>query len=134
MRRAFKRLALTLAAAVAVLLIYRVAVEPRFILDDRRYDISLPHLAAGADGTRIAVFADLQIGMWLDNPGMVERVVDCVLDERPAAALIAGDFLYSADPGLTEQIDTVLELLAPLTAAKIPELLTWRGLEDKNFL
>ena len=32
------------------------------------------------EGERIAVFSDIQTGMWLDNTGMVERVVDRVVD------------------------------------------------------
>ncbi|WP_162149089.1 metallophosphoesterase [Arthrobacter sp. H41] len=51
---------------------------------------------------------------------MVERIVDRAVEEDPEAVLIAGDFLYSNDPGNQEKIDTVLDLLAPITDAGIP--------------
>ena len=33
-------------------------------------------------------------GMWLDNPAMVERAVNNVIEKRPAAALLLGDLVY----------------------------------------
>lgn len=120
MKRVAARVAGIAGAVVVLLVVYGVAVEPRFILDERRYRAPIPGLPAEWYGAQIAVFADLQAGMWWDNLPMVERIVDRVVAEDPAAALIAGDFLYSTSPSVTEQVGTVLDLLAPLIDAEIP--------------
>ncbi len=71
-----------LVAGLALLLVYGVAVEPRFILDERRYTVGLAGLGEGWAGAEVAVFADLQVGMWLANTHMVERVVARVVEAR----------------------------------------------------
>lgn len=114
------RLAIVVAGSLVALLVYGVAVEPRFVLDERRLVAEVPGLDESWDGERIAVFSDLQLGMWWDNSGMVERVVDRVVELDPAAALVPGDFVYSRSPDVEVQVDRVVELLRPLTAAGIP--------------
>ncbi|MEY9212364.1 metallophosphoesterase [Thermobifida halotolerans] len=119
-----KRLALwvgsALLAALGLLVGYGVLVEPRLLLDKDRFTMALPQFPADAPGRTVAVFSDLQTGMWFSNTGMVEKAVEEVVMERPAAALIGGDFVYSRDPAPAEQMDLVVELLAPLTTAGIP--------------
>lgn len=120
MKRVLKRGAIALLAVLGLLVVYGVLVEPRLILDVDRFEVTLPQLPDGADGTTVAVFSDLQIGMWFANPGMIERVVAEVVEEGPAAAFVVGDFVYSRDPDPAAQVDRVVELLAPLPAAGIP--------------
>ena len=107
-------------AVLLLLVVYGVGVEPRFVLDERRYPATLPELGEPWQSAEIAVFSDLQVGMWWSNTGMVERVVDRVVEEEPAAALVPGDFVYSEAPGVSAQVDTVTELLAPLAEAGVP--------------
>lgn len=119
------RAALTKAGAalgIFVLLIvtYGVAIEPRFILDRERIEARLPGLGPEWAGAEVAVFSDMQIGMWWDNPGMVERIVTETVAADPAAVLLPGDFLYGDDRRLAEKVDTVADLLAPLALAEIP--------------
>jgi predicted MPP superfamily phosphohydrolase len=109
-----------LAVALGLLCLYGVLIEPRLILDERRYERDLPAIGEDPDPVEIAFFSDLQIGMWWANTGMVERVVEKAVAEEPAAVLIGGDFLYSTDPGIDAQITTLLDLLAPLTDSGIP--------------
>lgn len=121
MKRILGRAAAVLGILLGALLLYGVFIEPRLILDERRYEHNIPGLAAGQDDPfEVAVLSDLQVGMWFANLGMIERIVDRVVEEEPDAVLIAGDFLYSNDPGNPEKIDTVLGLLAPITDAGIP--------------
>lgn len=120
MKNVLKRGAIALLAVLGLLVVYGVLVEPRLILDTKRFEVVLPQLPDGADGTTVAVFSDLQVGMWFANTGMIERVVAEVVEESPTAALIAGDFVYSRDPDPAAQVDRVVELLAPLPAAGIP--------------
>lgn len=114
------RAAIAVTAVVVLLLVYGVAVEPRLVLDEREITAELPGLDESWEGERVAVFADVQTGMWLANTGMVERVVDRVVDLDPAAVLLAGDFVYSGSPDVPEQVRNVVELLRPIPAAGIP--------------
>ena len=120
MMRALKALAATLLAVVGLLAIYGSAIEPRFILDERSYTVEVAELPAELDGLRGAVFSDLQIGMWLANEAMVERIVRRAVDADPDAVLLGGDFVYSRAPDVSTQIDRVIELLTPLTDSGIP--------------
>jgi predicted MPP superfamily phosphohydrolase len=115
---------ITIAAAsvgvlVVALAVYGVALEPRVILEERRVEAQLPGLPDAWDGAEIAVFSDLQVGMWWDNVDMVERVVDRVVDLDPAATLLVGDFVYGST-AVAENAATVGDLLQPLTDAGIP--------------
>ncbi len=120
MKRLLKWGGVTLVAGVALVLAYGVVIEPRLNLDERSYTVELPKLDEGWVGAEIAVFSDIQVGMWLANTHMVERVVARVVDADPDAVLLAGDFLYSGDPEIFEQVAEVIDLLAPLAASGTP--------------
>ena len=115
-----RRIAAALAAAFVLLLVYGALIEPRLLLDERRYDVEIPHLPQAWEGAEVAVFSDLQLGMWFANHGMVAEVVEEVVEAQPAAALIAGDFVYSRSPDVAAQVDTAVALLRPLLEADIP--------------
>ena len=115
-----KHAAIALVAFGALLVLYGVAVEPRLILDERRYAVPLPQLEEEWDGTEVAVLSDIQVGMWWANTGMVERVVDRVVEADPDVVLLAGDYVYSKAPDIPVQLDTVLQLLGPVLDAGIP--------------
>jgi hypothetical protein len=104
---------------VVLLLVYGTAVEPRLVLEERHETAQVPQLPQEWAGQEIAVFSDLQIGMWWDNAGMVEKVVARVVEIGPAATLVVGDLLYSSE-ALGTQVDTVTGLLEPLMEAGIP--------------
>lgn len=111
---------LGLTAVVATLLVYGVGVEPRLVLDERRYGVDLAGLPPDLEGMEIAVFSDIQVGMWLSNLGMVERVVERSTALDPDAVVIVGDFLYGHSPDAAAQVETVADLLEPLTSSDIP--------------
>lgn len=71
-------------------------------------------------GAEVAVFSDLQVGMRLANSGMIRRIVAEAVAAGPDAVVIAGDFVYGRSPDIVVQIDTVIELLAPLLDSGIP--------------
>jgi predicted MPP superfamily phosphohydrolase len=57
--------------------------------------------------------------MWLGNTRTIRRIVAMLVKERPAAVLIAGDFVYQPKrPALA--ISRVVKLLQPLPRAGIP--------------
>lgn len=120
MKAVIARIALGLAVVLVGLLAYGVLIEPRLILDEHRADVPLPGLGEELAGTEVAALADLQLGMWFSNEGMVRRAVETVVEEEPDVVLLAGDFVYSTDPTVETQIDTLLDLLDPLVTSGIP--------------
>ncbi len=115
-------------AAVFLLLIWGVAIEPR-LLTEARETVRLPALPSAWQGQRVALIADLQIGMWLENVGAVRRAVARLIELRPAAVFLAGDFVYhasqgaesprenSAEPAQLPAVRELGDLLRPLQAA-----------------
>lgn len=103
--------------ALAAALLWGVVIEPRMLLDVQRQDAQVPHLPAEWEGERVALLADFQVGMWLDNDGMIAKAIDRAIELDVAAVLIAGDFVYGADP---ERIERALQLVRPLADAGIP--------------
>ncbi|MGY2066118.1 metallophosphoesterase [Blastococcus sp. SYSU DS0619] len=114
------RIAAALVGVLVLLVVYGVLVEPRHVLDEERMQVPLPGLGATADGTEVAVVSDLQIGIWWANTDMVERAVERIVAADPDVALLGGDYVYSRDPSIPEQVDGVLELLGPLVESGIP--------------
>ncbi|TYP90293.1 metallophosphoesterase [Blastococcus xanthinilyticus] len=120
MKHWIRRAAAVLGGLVVLLLVYGVRIEPRLILDVERADVPLPRLDETADGTSLGMIADLQVGMWWSNDGMMNRAVEELVDAGPDIALLGGDYVYSEEPGIAEQVDTVLEILDPLLESGIP--------------
>lgn len=111
--------------ALLLLVAYGMLVEPRLVLDEERLSVTLPRFPADAPSPTVAVFSDIQLGMWFANTGMVEDIVERVVEERPSAALIVGDFVYSHDPAPAEQADRWLTVTT--TAFR-----TWFGAELRS--
>jgi len=99
---------------IAAIVFYGAAIEPRLVdrLDERG---AIPNLPAAWEQKQVAVFADLQVGMWWSNTDAARRMVDRVVDMHPALVLLAGDYLYNPDDGNVDgQITTVLSIVKPL--------------------
>lgn len=120
MKRVVKRTAIGLAVVVALLVVYGVAIEPRIRLDEPHMEVVIPGLGDELEGTTIAVFADLQVGMWWANHAMISRIAERAVELEPDAVLIPGDFVYGHSPDAAVQVDTAMDLLAPLFAADLP--------------
>lgn len=114
-----KRLLIGLVVLLGLLLVWGTAIEPRLV-DTEEYAVSIANLPAAWDGQRIAVVADFQVGMWLANTDTIRRLVADLIAERPALVIIAGDFVYGPDEDISAAIQTVTDLLQPLTQATIP--------------
>ncbi len=112
------RRVLVVLVLVGVLLLTWGLIEP-YILDEQRYIVALPNLPAAWSGQQIAVVADFQVGMWLDNTASIRRAVNRLVNARPAAVLIAGDFIYHTEHGEGDVVEAVA-LTRPLVEADIP--------------
>lgn len=113
------RAVLTVLTAAVILIVYAVAVEPR-LLDVERETAPIPELPPSWEGERVALLADWQVGMWLANTGTVREAVRRLIEERPTAVLIVGDFVYKAGADPDDELRVVAELLRPLGDAGIP--------------
>ncbi len=103
-----------------MLVAWGVFVEPRLILDVEEEVATIPGLPSGWEGQRVGVIADMQVGMWLGNTGMARRMIDELIERRPAAVLIAGDFVYKAGQDSTDELGTVVGLVRALPESGIP--------------
>jgi predicted MPP superfamily phosphohydrolase len=110
MLRIFKRVGIGVAAVVGLLLLWG-AVEPRVYLDVEEHVAEIPNLDAEWEGAEIAVIADLQIGMWGANSGMIRRVIRHLVEKRPAAVLLSGDFIYKPGDDPAGEIRAAIELI-----------------------
>ncbi len=113
-----RRVLLGLFTLIGLLLLWGL-LEP-YVIDEERYEVSLPGLPAGWEGQQVGVIADLQVGMWLDNTLTVRRIVSRLLEARPAVVLIAGDFIYHPGPDPSTVIAQAVALVQPLAAVSIP--------------
>lgn len=107
---------LTLVAVV----VYGGAIEPRLILDTEEHTAEIRRLPEAWEGATVAVVADFQVGLWLDNTGMLHRAVEAIVREDPDLVLLGGDFIYhpGQHPGI--EVSHVLDILEPLIATGIP--------------
>jgi hypothetical protein len=108
-----------LVKLLAAVTLYSTAIEPRIVVRND-YAGPVPNLPPAWEGKQIALFADLQVGMWWANLGTARKLVKQVVEIRPAVVLVAGDFIYEADRTVDDQMHEVLLILQPLLDAKIP--------------
>lgn len=109
---------LGLLGLIGALLIWGL-LEP-YLIDIEEEVAEIPNLPAAWLGQRVALIADWQIGMWLGNTPAIRRIVEQLIEERPALVLIAGDFVYHAGENPSEEIAVAVELIRPLVKAGIP--------------
>lgn len=138
---------LVLVLIAAVLFVWGL-IEPRTILDEEQERAPIPALPAAWEGAEIAVLGDFQLGIWLANEQMARKAVARVVERKPAAVLLTGDFLYKPveehekseareeiDPEgwreIGDQIGRSVALVRPLTEAGIP---TYAVLGNHDYL
>jgi predicted MPP superfamily phosphohydrolase len=110
---------LGLLGILGAFLVWGVAIEP-YRIDVEEEVAEIPNLPPSWQGQQVALISDFQVGMWLDNTSTIRRVVNRLVEAPPALVLIAGDFVYQPDANANSEIEQVVELLRPLTAAQIP--------------
>ncbi len=123
-------------AAFFLLLVWGVGIEPRLIVEEHEVAV-IPGLPEAWEGRRVALIADPQVGIFLSNTDTIRRIVSRIVELRPAAVFIAGDFIYhpladepedvredfERDEFSAEALDElreVVDLLRPLQAHGIP--------------
>lgn len=94
-------------------------IEPH-ILNLEEETVVIPNLPKAWEDQKIGQLSDLQIGMWAGNPNTARRGVKTLIEIRPAAVLISGDFIYHADPDPTPEIEEAVSIVKPLVEVGIP--------------
>lgn len=113
-----KYISLGIIGAIALLIIWSF-IEPR-TLNTENEVAKIPNLPDSWEGKKIAQITDFQIGLWGDNRGTARRSVAKIVEEKPALALISGDFLYHPGKNIAPEIDTAVDIVRPLVEAGIP--------------
>jgi uncharacterized protein len=113
-------LALALLAVPASVFLWALLIEPRLILDETHFEVALPGLPKGWRDKKVALIADLQVGMIGNNLGMIRRAVRRIIELEPEVVLIAGDFIHQPPEDLPGSLRKLVELLRPLLDANIP--------------
>jgi predicted MPP superfamily phosphohydrolase len=104
--------------ALAGLAVWGTAVEPRLVATEEER-VPIPALPEDWEGQHVAVFADIQVGMWWANTGTVRDAVKEIVAARPALVLFAGDFVYKPDSATVRE---AVALLRPLADSGIPTI------------
>jgi hypothetical protein len=94
-------------------------IEP-YIINSETEVAKIPNLPPSWQGQKIGQISDFQIGLWGDNRETVRRSVAKLVEIKPAAVLITGDFIYHSLPKPETEIETVVNLIRPLIQAEIP--------------
>ena len=109
---------LGIVGAIVLLIIWSF-IEPR-TLNTENEVAKIPNLPDSWEGKKVAQISDFQIGLWADNRGTAHRSVAKIIEEKPAVALISGDFLYHPGKNITPEINTAVDIVRPLVEAGIP--------------
>jgi uncharacterized protein len=108
-----------LGIALLGLLGWSVGIGPRRLRVERHV-ARLPRLPDGWEGEDVALLSDVQLGMPLGNEAVAARAVRHIVRQRPAAVLLAGDFILHTPKDATDRLEAAVDLLRPLTDAGLP--------------
>ncbi len=108
------RKACTVASSAASLLLFCImgaglSFGPA-LLQVRRADFSSADLPPAFDGYRIVQFSDLHLASFRNRQGMVEKVVERIMEQRPDMIVFTGD-LVSAEASELDGFDGILSRL-----------------------
>ena len=109
---------LGLLGILSILVVWGL-LEPKFI-DVEEETAIIPNLPPAWEGQRIGQVSDFQVGMWFDNTGTMRDSIKKLVEEKPAAVLITGDFIYHSLPNASEELSKVTQAIQPLIKANIP--------------
>ncbi|MGB3205232.1 MAG: metallophosphoesterase [Crinalium sp.] len=116
-----KKIKYTLLGLLGIfgLLLFWGLLEP-YLIDTEEEVAEIPNLPIAWEGQRVALIADWQIGMWMGNTSTIRRIVEQLIEKRPAMVLIAGDFIYDSGKDPSEEINKAVEIVRSLPEAGIP--------------
>ncbi len=63
----FKLTSFSILTILLALGVWGFIIEPRFLLDVQKHNVEVPNLGSDWEGKKVALLADLQVGMWWGN-------------------------------------------------------------------
>jgi predicted MPP superfamily phosphohydrolase len=112
-RRYFFRAATAAAGAAPFLTTMYGFAAARLNYQVRRVEIPLPHLPSALDGMQIVQISDIHLSGYM-SPTQVRRAVDMANDLGADLAVVTGDLITGFGDSLTDCVDEVRRLHAPL--------------------
>lgn len=112
LRKVFTGVSSVIIGLVLGIVIWGAGIEPRFLLDVQDETAEMDRLPEQWDGERVALLADLQVGMWWDNTRMIRKVVRETIAQEPRLVLIGGDFVYKPDSATVREAVSLVQPLA----------------------
>jgi uncharacterized protein len=119
LRSWWKPVAAMMATVMLSYVVWGIAVGPRRLRIERHL-VTIPNLPLRWEGEHVALLSDVQVGMPLGNEDVAAEAVRDIVRRRPAAVLLAGDFVLHPTDDAAARIEWVAELLGPLTRAGLP--------------
>ncbi|MGB3401602.1 MAG: metallophosphoesterase [Microcoleaceae cyanobacterium] len=113
-----KSISIAIVCGTALLAVWSF-IEP-FVINTEVETANIPNLPPAWDGQQVAQITDFQIGLWGDNRSTARRSVAKIIEAKPAAALISGDFLYHPGQNIEPEVEAAVEIVRPLVEAGIP--------------
>lgn len=107
--------ALAALGATAAVLLFKALLEP-YRLVEEHHEAVIPNLPDAWSGRRLVLLSDFHVGMIGGSELTIRRAVRKAIAARPAAVLLAGDFIHDD----RRAIGKAIELLLPLVRAGIP--------------
>ncbi|MFP4348429.1 MAG: metallophosphoesterase [Desulfococcaceae bacterium] len=121
MGKLLKIIGIALVILLVGIFLWGNLIEPR-IIDETRYEVSIPDLPDEWNGARIAFITDIQIGIWFGNPDTARRAVLRIIKEKPAAVLLGGDFIYHPTEADEPPAEALLEYESEEKTAAVSEI------------
>ena len=107
----------TIGAVLAGGFVYARYVEPERVAV-RRFELTLPRLAAEFDGYRIAQISDIHMDRWM-TPKRLSRIVGLVNEQGPDLVAATGDFVTYSPLSSTAHLAPLLA--GPLGGLRAPD-------------
>lgn len=94
-------------------------VEP-YTIDVEEEKAVIPNLPEGWEDKKIIAIGDFQVGMWMDNDGQIDDIVNQIMERSPDVVVLLGDYVYHSVNDHQEEMEKVQSFLKPLTEKGIP--------------
>lgn len=88
----WKKIMIGIGGLFIILLVWAF-IEP-YTISIEEEETLIPNLHQEWNGEKIAVISDFQLGLWMDNDGVLPKMVEEILESKPSIVLILGDFVY----------------------------------------
>lgn len=100
---------------LSALMIYMRFIEPRRMVSAVQ-QIRLDHPARPTKPIRLALIADLHIGLFSGGERQLEKIVQVINRAKPDLVVVAGDWTYEAGNQLLQQLSPLAAIHAPIYA------------------